>query len=146
MRSWNIPNPKSFLEKHWSLWLCCEDDSFSLKDFYDEVFQAKEHLLYIDLALCKDGDYGQALLSLAQGTDKVLLDHIDQLPAINDRGYWEYLVKMALKRDTLPLYSSSKLMVDFNDLCVVARCCRKPQYMEGQSVLAYLLCIKNDIV
>ncbi|MDE7376669.1 MAG: hypothetical protein K2N16_07455, partial [Muribaculaceae bacterium] len=61
-----------------------------------------------------------------------LFHNIDEVGWIEDKAELEYLVKMVLKRDILPITDCE---VDFNDNVMVAcRCKEMPEYLKGQSL------------
>ena len=90
-------------------------------------------LEYIDFAKCVDGDYKKIANQILNGSyDGYLFDNIDEIGLIEDKEELEYLVKMALKRDTLPFTDS---IIDFHERMMIAcRCKEMPEYLKGQSL------------
>ena len=98
---------------------------------------------YFDLSEVKDGDYKLIFNKIYQfQPDGILFDNIDKIPNISEKGDFEYLVQMALKRDTLPY---DKGVIDFADFKVGARCSEYPEYLKGKSLQSiYILLNISD--
>lgn len=118
--------------------MVCSDNDFSLKEF-KEMDAKGEIVEYFDLSEVKDGDYKLIFDKIYQfQPDGVLFDNIDKIPNISEKEDFEYLVQMALKRDTLPY---DKGEIDFSTLKVGAKCYEYPEYLKGKSLLSAAITI-----
>ena len=131
-----------FFGKVLSAVMVCSDNDFSLKEF-KEIDTKDERVEYFDLSEVKDGDYKLIFNKIYQfQPDGILFDNIDKIPNISEKGDFEYLVQMALKRDTLPY---DKGVIDFADFKVGARCSEYPEYLKGKSLQSiYILLNISD--
>lgn len=127
-----------FFQKVVSAVMVCSDNDFSLKEF--KGMDAKDEIVeYFDLSEVKDGDYKLIFNKIYQfQPDGVLFDNIDRIPNISEKDDFEYLVQMALKRDTLPY---DKGEIDFSTLMVGAKCSEYPEYLKGKSLLTAIITI-----
>lgn len=114
-----------------SVLLVDPDNEMPIKNYASE--NPDLDLKYIDFADCRKGDYRRIETQVLNGGYRgFLFDNIDQIGWIEDKAQLEYLVKMALKRDILPI---SDTTIDFNDRMMIAcRCKAIPDYLKGQSL------------
>lgn len=114
-----------------SVLLVDPDNQMPIKNYPSE--NPDLDLKYIDFAKCVEGDYKRIETQVLNGGYKgYLFDNIDEVAWIEDKAELEYLAKMALKRDILPIVDS---IVDFDDNVMVAcRCKEMPEYLKGQSL------------
>ena len=134
-----------FLGKILSVVIVCSDDDFSLSHFHNTEVPNKERIAYFDLSKVTDGDYKLIIKSLSWGTKEgVLFDNIDRIPNISEKEDFEYLVQMALKRDTLPTEKGMPIdMLDFSGLMVGAKCSEYPDYLKGKSLQTFIISVKD---
>lgn len=133
-----------FLGKALSVVMVCSDDDFSLSHFHNYEVPNKGRIAYFDLSKVTDGDYKLIIKALSWGKEGVLFDHIDRIPNISDKEDLEYLVEMALKRDTLPTEKETPIdTLDFNSLTVGAKCSEYPDYLKGKSLQTVIISVKD---
>lgn len=133
-----------FLGKTLSAVMVCSDDDFSLSHFHNTEVPNKGRIAYFDLSKVTEGDYKLIIKALSWGKEGVLFDHIDRIPNISDKEDLEYLVEMALKRDTLPTEKGMPIeMLDFNALSVGATCNEYPDYLKGKSLQTIIISVKD---
>lgn len=134
-----------FLRKILSAVIVCSDDDFSLSHFHNFEVPNKERIAYFDLSKVTDGDYKLIVKLLSWGTKEgVLFDNIDRIPNISEKEDFEYLVQMALKRDTLPTERGMPIdMLDFSGFMVGAKCSEYPDYLKGKSLLAITILVED---
>lgn len=98
-------------------------------------YPSKNHdlfLKYIDFSKCEKGDYRLIEKQVMHGGyEGFVFDNIDEVGWIEDKAELEHLIKNSLKRDTLPFTDS---IIDFNEVRVVCRCKKIPEYLKGQSL------------
>ena len=125
--------------------MVCSDDDFSLSHFHNFEVPNKERIAYFDLSKVIDGDYKLIIKLLSWGTKEgVLFDNIDRIPNISEKEDFEYLVQMALKRDTLPTERGMPIdMLDFDDLLVGAKCSEYPDYLKGKSLQSITILVED---
>lgn len=135
-----------FLGNLLSAVIICSDDDFSLRSFCDhDLLSINEKPAYFDLSEVTEGDYRLILRELSYGVAEsgILLDNIDRIPDIPDREDLEFLVRMALKRDTFPTEIDRPIEVlDFSNIRVGVRCSRLPDYLKGKSMQAYFVSVE----
>lgn len=92
---------------------------------------------YFDLSTVEKGDYQRILKILAQeaeGLAGVVFCNIDAIPRVADKSELEYLVRFALKGDTLPSPLAPADEIDFGPMKVVALCRAIPQFVQLDGV------------
>ena len=127
--------------------MICSDDDFSLLSFHDYDLTDSADVAYFDLSSVTEGDYELILRELSFGVAEsgILLDNIDRIPDIPDKEDFEYLVRMALKRDYLPTAKDRPIdMLDFSKIKVGAKCSQFPDYLKGKSLQAYFTTIEPE--
>lgn len=95
---------------------------------------------YIDLEKTVSGDYIRFMAHIEDfGYDGLFIDNVDKIPDNDDREYWEYFVKYALRNesDFQPRPFGSDLELDKKHNA--ARCSAYPEYLKGMSVFPVLI-------
>lgn len=120
-----------------SVMICSDDDDFTLLSFRDYDLPSDVYAAYFDLSTVTEGDYKLILRELSFGVAEsgLLLDNIDQIPDIPDKEDYEFLARMALKRDYLPTEKGRPIdLPDFSKIRVGAKCSQFPDYLKGKSL------------
>lgn len=138
---------KVFHEKGFSALMKAPEIDFSLREFLNNGVSDDEVVRYFDLSKCKSGDYELIIKVLSDGAEGVLFDNIDRVPNIEDREEIEYLVRMALKRDTLPTKPSYPISeLDFSGIMVGARCEEIPEYLTDKSLQMIIITSESKYI
>ena len=132
--------------EHSSILLFDPHDEFNLSSLRDKV-EGVAH--YYDLAQCKDGDYvdfvNRYVLPLVNGQiDHILVDNIDKIPDIEDKGDFENLLKYLAKGGSYNPFQNFTYMYDDKRIkrtgtidfglyknSLIMRCAEVPEFLQS---------------